>query len=471
MKCTQCDREVASNAKFCSECGSPVRTGETSPNTQTASNSTYTAVSSLVEAVFGSDGIASKKASQEIIANIDIPLMADCARRALLINDPGEANFWFDEWITAPQVSEDRIAEGVHAFSSELLIPSNRFSEAELYLTWLSHSSEKKTASRATSTLQDLHRTRGAKGFTRYHSDGSWRSVDVSLPLDPSWSAQKQYERTLAWLVARVEAGDLEEAMNRHDPLHLSHICGLVNGMRDSIARIGGDWEATVQAVIDWVDFETKSIDGAAAAAAASAVRSLQPKPVVGQATSRSVPTENSLGNHVDKIFPDRKLASQIRQALGCTSGVNDDFIVAAIPVSNKLGDATDFYDQYMVFTKLKVAIVKKSGMFSSGFTECFPMSQVSFVGIGESDHYEAQGFSGRSTAWVSITLELKGGQHYTRHFFLGHDESEVNSSAPEIRGDLERMGRVGWPIGDGPAWNSSGGYRTSYGYGIAFWN
>jgi len=462
MYCIECGNKLTGQEKFCSECGMRVESNQPSKPSTPAPAPVQATVTTTQAAV------DTEKA--EIIASADTSRMSQRARAALAESDIPVADFWFLEWITAGGASSTDIGDGILAYTSELLLPNKQFSEAELYLAWLSHSTDSSMANKASAAMQEIHRNRGAYGFKRFRSSNEWKSFDVSLDLDPAWPAEKQYQRTIAWLSSRTDAQGKAIFRDRGNPQHLPYLTGLILGMKNTIQALGADWEATVQGVQDWVDFEIAEQEKITSREKTAQMQNSRPKQTNTSIKQVEAPTTNSLGEHVDKIFSDRKMADQIKTALGCTSGLNDDFIVAYFPVANKLGDGGEFYEHYMIFTKTKVAIVKKSGMFSAGSKETINKKQVIYVGIGESNHYEAQGLGGRSTEWISITLELQDGRSFTRHYYLGDSESEVNSNIPIVRDDLQRMARAGWQIEDGPAWNSSGGYRTSYGYGIGFW-
>ncbi len=459
MFCIECGEQLIPRAKFCSNCGTKVIHEQDITAEDPQTNSTDDAVA-----------VGQDPDKEAIIASADTTRMAERARAALKNNNIPDADFWYLEWITADGAPHSVLAEGILAYCSELLTPSKRFSEAELYLAWLSHSSDSDIANLASARMQEVHRSRGAYGMKRFRPSKDWKAIDVSLALDPSWPAEKQYLRAIAWLDAVAANQERAPFGDRSNPQHLPYVTGFVVGMKESITAIGADWEASIQGLQDWIDVEVSEQERIRDREKTAQLNKSRPKPETPRPSRPQAPTTNSLGDHIDDLFGDKKMAEQIKSALSCSSGVNNDFVVAYFPVANELGDGGEFYEHYMIFTKEKVAIVKKSGMFSTGARETISKNNVAFVGIGESNHYEAQGLSGRSTEWISFTLELRDGRRFTRHFYLGHSESEVNSNIPVIRDGLGRMRNVGWIIDDGPAWNSSGGYRTSYGYGIGFW-
>jgi len=303
----------------------------------------------------------------------------------------------------------------------------------------------------------------------RYRSGKEWMDFDVSQPVDPKWSGEMQHRRAIAWLEAQSSKSDMSALLDSEDPKFLPYLTGVLIGLRDSLEKVGADTEAAIQGVGDWISYRKDQQERQRSREREAEIRASKPKPPPTPKQPKAAPTKNSLGEHVDQLFHDKKLSSQIKSVLGCTSGLNDDFVVAAIPVAGKLGDA-EGNNHFMIFTYEKVAIVKKAGILAAGEEHSFSRKQVSEIGVGDSDHYEGMGFGGRTTNWVSLTLVVKGGLTYTRHYFLGRNEEEINSNIPFLRDSFQRMGSVGYRIEDGPGWSSAGGYHRSIGYGIGVW-
>jgi hypothetical protein len=80
-------------------------------------------------------------------------------------------------------------------------------------------------------------------------------------------------------------------------------------------------------------------------------------------------------------------------------------------------------------------------------------------------------GFAGRGTDYVTLTLRLATGEVFTRHIFLGHSEAQVNQNLTQVQVFLKAAAEAGWPLVDGPGYDSQGGHRTSFGFGVGVWH
>lgn len=467
MFCIECGQPLPEEAKFCSQCGTKVSTSPPAPlSTPTRTDEPP---ESLVESALSSDAETRERAQRAIIDAVDVRTMQECAQLALARQDGDSANFWYLEWVTAPGISAHEASQAIFEYSEKVLVPQKRFSEAEFYLSWIVRCADPDQVEQATAQLQTLHRTRGAYSFKRFRCGNEWQSVDVSLPLDPNWSGEMQHRRTIAWLEARSEQGDLDIMANPWNPQHLSYVAGFLIGLSNNARKTGSDLEAQVQGFTDWIELRVNQALAEEAKIVAAAERAARPKPPPQAKAPKPMPKENALGKHIDELFGNEKMRAAVKSALQATIGVNDDYVVAAIPVTSKLGDGEDI-DNYMIFTRDRAAIVKKGGIFSSGESESFTKKMIDYIGVGDSDHYEGQGFGGRTTNWISITIQLRQGLSYTRHYFLGRNEKQINSNLPYIRSAFERLGNAGYDIDQGPAWTSSGGYHTSFSYGFGVW-
>lgn len=465
MFCMECGSRLPEHAKFCSECGTRLER-EPSPDQSSPQTASTVDGSSSVVTTESPENNARRRA---IIDSADVTAMAEMARAAIDYGDLKDANFWYLEWITAPGADRSTLVRGVNEYIERVLTHESRFAEAELYLTWVSETGTSEERKAATTALQALHRTRGAKGLKRYRCDKEWMKVDISQPVDPHWTGEMQHRRAIAWLEDRSSTSDMSPLLNGSNPEFLPYLTGMLIGLRDSLGKIGADIEAAIQGLGDWIAYRKDEEERLRSRAREAEMRASKPKPTPTPKQAKPVPSRNSLGEHIDRLFDDKKFAAQIKSVLRCTSGLNDDVIVAAIPVSGKLGDGEDS-NHLMLFTYEMAAIVKKPGVFASGEEHSFSKKQISEIGVGDSDHYEGMGFGGRATNWVSLTISLKSGLSYTRHYFLGRNEDEVNSNIPFLRDAFQRMGTVGYRIGDGPGWSSTGGYHRSIGYGIGVW-
>lgn len=466
MFCTSCGVSLLAGAKFCQACGSPVAPMAAVPTVPTPQAVGPTAV----QRIFGDNADDAERAKREIIDAVDVTAMLECARHALDVNDAERADFWYLEVITAPGARSDVVNDAIVEYAHRVLETEQRFAEMELYLDALVHAADRSAQERGEQEVQRVRQLRKSRGIRRFQVSKAWKSVDVSQPLAANTPAEAQYLRAIALAHAQADAGKLDKLIDRSDREHLSYVAGYVIGVRGSKTP-GIDIEACIQGLIDALDALRRQrgagrSEGSKSTAAAAAA----PARVSTSVPAKAGPKENRLGKDVDAIFTDRKLAAQIKAGFGCTDGVNDDYIVAWIPVSAKLGAGIDA-NHYLVVTNEQIGIFKKGGVFGGAEALVLTRRQIAFIGIGESDHYEAEGFGGSQTAWVSITVEIKSGQQYTRHFHLGQNEREINKWIPFIKDDLASIARAGYPIGDGPAWTSSGGYRTSVGWGIGVWN
>lgn len=109
----------------------------------------------------------------------------------------------------------------------------------------------------------------------------------------------------------------------------------------------------------------------------------------------------------------------------------------------------------------------KRFGFGKGRYARILDQSALAALGVGESHHVQYHG-TGSTPHWLlSLTLSMRDMTQYTRHALLGTNETEVNRSFPEAIESLRRLTRVGYQIVDGPGWNSTGGYTTSYGVGF----
>lgn len=150
-----------------------------------------------------------------------------------------------------------------------------------------------------------------------------------------------------------------------------------------------------------------------------------------------------------------------INRAFGLNSGaeVDGEYVVAFWWVYEEVDLGKG--DRWLLFTP------QRFGFGQGRYARVFSRSSLSALGVGESHHVQYHG-TGSTPHWLlSFTISMMDMTQYTRHTLLGTNESEVNRFFPQAIESLKRLARVGYPIVDGPGWNSTGGYTTSYGVGF----
>lgn len=117
--------------------------------------------------------------------------------------------------------------------------------------------------------------------------------------------------------------------------------------------------------------------------------------------------------------------------------------------------------ERWLLFTP------KRFGFGHRSYARVFNKGDLAALGVGESHHIEYQGT--RSTPYwlLSFTMSMRDLTQYTRHAPMGSNETETNRTFPASIEKLRGLASAGYPIVDGPGWNSTGGFTTSYGVGF----
>jgi len=183
----------------------------------------------------------------------------------------------------------------------------------------------------------------------------------------------------------------------------------------------------------------------------------------------RAPASENALARSLGEVISDGGLRDVILRGFHIRSGFNKDEVIGLLDVTDKLQDFPSS-DQLMVVTRERVGFFRKGGFLREEVADAINASDIQGIGIGDSNHYEMAGFVGRGTEYLTITLATRQGPTFTRHFFLGHSEKDINKRLETAQEFFSGLVQSGWRITDGPGYRSSGGYRRTYSYGFGVW-
>ena len=311
---------------------------------------------------------------------------------------------------------------------------------------------------------------RGVNAHAHYMSDPMLQVGQLAADLG-------YYQGAIFWLMHAVAEGSAEA---------VGSLANLYDGLgNEDEARfwaaaypvVSGDWDAVLAEALacqeeeDWAGAKQWLTRGVL-------LGDMRAQELLTQVTreearkkaSRAPATENRLGNDIERVFQEPRVAQLVKRGFGAELGLNKDYIVAWIQVSEKLVDSPSD-SQYLVLTTQMLGLFQKKTFTRQESAQAFPLSSITEIGVGESNHYEMQGFSGRGSDYVTFTIRLADGRKLTRHSFLGHNEAQANAALPRVRDFLQRAMDAQWPLADGPGYDSQGGYRSSIGFGIGVWH
>ena len=199
-----------------------------------------------------SEGPTREQARQQIIDGVDVESMIACAIKARELGDRTDEEFWWLEVATVP-AGDEHITRGVIGLCTNVLLPQNRYEEAELYCRHLLVRASPASREQAQNMIERIENLRREAGIVRLVNTGAWREVDVGKPLQPGLSTQQAYDRAFAVIDARSSDGRMDEIANAPRDSFMPYITGWLIGASQSGQRSGLERETLAKVLYDWL--------------------------------------------------------------------------------------------------------------------------------------------------------------------------------------------------------------------------
>lgn len=205
-----------------------------------------------VAMAMSAEGQVRDEARQQIIDSVDVESMIACATTARERGDRIDEEFWWFEVATVPE-GDEPITRGVMGLCDTVLLPQNRFEEAELYCRHLLVRPSPASRDQAQDMLERIEGMRREAGIVRLVNTGAWRDVDVTRPLQPGLSAQQAYDRVYAIIEAQNSDGHMDAIANATRDSFMPYITGWLIGVSQSTERTGLERDIFAKVLCDWL--------------------------------------------------------------------------------------------------------------------------------------------------------------------------------------------------------------------------
>lgn len=435
MFCSMCGTESTSpEAKFCINCGA-----EHAPSASTQKNIANDEVSRerASQAVFGV-AAESEAAKEEIIEASDTIAMLECIK----ISESDELiEFWYGELITAESLTITERGESLIRFVRGYLVPRKRFTEAEFLveglLGW-----DPLFESIYQEVIDELVLKINESG-SRLQLSEAWDNEIYREPLSDPFTDQALFD---FWLYRLIYTEDKNSDFFRT----------LINPDEESIYQ---DFYGYYLGAKQGQKNNTENMKEIFWQSASSHLRILRGK--------ESIPTNFKYkASQVLELKLPKKFSKDGVEAFNRGSNLCER-VYFILPTSEKVGDVSDITQGNLIITNDRIYLYKQSGLLSGAENKSFWLKDMQSLEFGDSGHEQLSGFTSRSTSWVTISIVSQKSGITRRHFYLGHNDREINSNTKLIQEAIFKAAELGYPVADGEGIYSQDGYRLSYGVGF----
>lgn len=321
---------------------------------------------------------------------------------------------------------------------TEHFLPQARFIEAN---AWLEVINDSKLQSKLKKQVAESEESTDMPQILRIPKNKTWVNADVLNPAVKSSDQQSHYDRTLA--MANIQQSMLDELDDviecRNEWISWvakNSYCGGLNekgAHLNTLAMAYRDYIENILIPDKFVETENHRI-----------VNELnKPKhPSVEAAYVNYPDTISYLKEHHPAILNDGYVMNFYCQIK--IMGAEEEVLVT---------------DNYIAFLPSK-----KKG-WGAGDGIVINRQNINEIAVGSEYHTEYQGLLTKDSAYWTLTFETNNYQQFTRYLYLGKNESEMNQNRPKLGNTIQILGEL-FNVVQGDSFTSTGGYRTTFGYG-----
>jgi hypothetical protein len=161
----------------------------------------------------------------------------------------------------------------------------------------------------------------------------------------------------------------------------------------------------------------------------------------------------------------DKKSLKKIIELFG-DEGSQDESLLAVLNTTDSTKSATNSYN---VITNKRVGIASDSKWGGLGEKTIFAINELSGIGVAYSYHQEQYGMNEKSYTYFTFRFYRASGEQYERHYFLGNNETEVNSERTFVLSTVQRLQAHGIQVFEDDGVESSEGISMGFGMGRFF--
>jgi len=183
-----------------------------------------------------------------VVETGDVNDFLECADYAKTINDLDSLEFWLVEVATS-RAELQTISSALFRLAQEVLGPQRRFHEGSVYLDYISRSLSGESETIALNLLTSFQNS-ALDGAEIVESD-SWKTLDISNPLETGQTQQHYYDRFMAYFHAVHD----ERMISLFEELKLDFlpkIFGYFIGLTSSLKGKGVESETAIKAFTDY---------------------------------------------------------------------------------------------------------------------------------------------------------------------------------------------------------------------------
>lgn len=321
---------------------------------------------------------------------------------------------------------------------TDFFIAQNRFIEAN---SWLEALTDSKTSIKLKKLIAEAEERNPQPNLSRIPKNKNWVNADVLNSAVKSEDQQSHYDRLVAMAnLKQVMLEDVDDVIEcRNEWITFVAKNSFTGGMQakgatmNTIATAYRDYIENILIPDKFVETETHR----------QIAESQKPKHLsVEQAYVNFPETIEYLRTHHAPLL-------------------NDGFNLHFYCQTKIMGSSEEIIvtDNYLALLPAK----KKGWGVGDGII--ISRDNISQISVGSEFHTEYQGLITTQSNFWTLTFETTNFQQFTRYLYLGKNENEMNQNRPIHGQTIQQLGEL-FQLVEGDSFVSSGGYRTTFGYG-----
>ena len=321
-------------------------------------------------------------------------------------------------------------------------IPQKRLVEAESWLTPVVDSKIKALLKKA---LIDAEEISELQEIVRMPKNRDWMMADIANSSETTSDQQYHYNRTICMSnFKQVMLDDRDDVFEcRNEWITFVAKNSFVGGETGGLGDRGAQINTIAMAYHDYIEqilLPEKFIETDFHKQIAEETRPQYPS------------VEAAYGANEEEINYLRQHHPQI---------LNDGYLMNFYAYQQILGKQEEIIvtENYVAFLPAK----KRGWSVGDGFV--INRASVNQIYVGTEYHTEYQGITSSDSVYWTLTFETNNFQQFTRYLYLGRNEREMNSNRPDLGRKIQRLGEF-FALTEGDSFSSTGGYKTTFGYG-----
>ena len=319
-------------------------------------------------------------------------------------------------------------------------LPQGRFEEAR---SWRNALTDKALKGEVDKLIKAAATKSKAVAISRIPQNKDWSDTSATGRSETTDDQQYHYDRTLGYMVAMREmeddAEDVEVCRNEW-------ITFVARNAYSGLEKVGAEFDTIAMAISDYIEMFLLA----------------GKLPAVESAKSSSKPAQQELPT-VEKALVGRDDILNLLQSK-YPSVLKATFISKIVDTFTKV---TGGQKQEILFTDHGIIFMtreRRGGV--TGESQFIPVGKITNLEVGSETHTEHAGFTSTTADYWILTVNTTDYESYSRWLYLGANESEINVNRPFIMRALGPASQF-YQIDEGDSWQTSGGFQTSFGFGV----